>query len=160
MRVWQNIDRSRHEVSPQLVAVYTRPESRSLRIYLAEDSPIMMGLLSTLLGGEPTLRIVGQGKSAEEAVRDIETLKPDIVVTDLVLESGTGYEILEAIAARDAASRPIVVVLTNYVTEQYREKALGLGADYFFDKCGDIVRMLATMTEIAGIKLARNGSDD
>jgi len=143
-----------------VVALYTRPDSRSLRIYLAEDSPIMLGLLSTLLGGEPTLRIVGQGKSAQEALRDIETLNPDIVVTDLVLESGSGFDILEALAEREPATRPIAVVLTNYATERYRERAKGLGADYFFDKCGDIVRMLGTMTEIAGARLKRNGARD
>ena len=143
-----------------MVAVHTRPESKSLGIYLAEDSPIMMGLLSTLLGGEPTLRIVGQGKTSEEALRDIEALKPDIVVTDLALESGSGFDILEALAGRDAASRPLVIVLTNYASERYREKALGLGADYFFDKCGDIVRMLATITQIAGMESKRTGSSD
>ena len=143
-----------------MVAVYTRPESGCLRIYLAEDSPIMMALLSTLLSGEPTLRIVGQAKSSQEALRDIESLNPDIVVTDLALETGSGFDILEALAARDAAARPIVIVLTNYVTDDYREKALGLGADYFFDKCGDIVRMLGTMTEIVGMKLRRDGSND
>ena len=57
------------------MAIYTRQEAGPLRVFLAEDSTIMIGLLTTLIGGEPNLKVVGQAKSAGSAIEDINTLR-------------------------------------------------------------------------------------
>jgi DNA-binding NarL/FixJ family response regulator len=143
-----------------VVAVYNRQGTDSLGIYVAEDSPIMSSLLQTLLSGEPTLRVIGQGRTAEDTLRDIETLRPDVVIVDLVLERSSGFEVLESLSVRPRSERPLIVVLTNHTGDNFREDAMRLGADFFFDKCGEIIGMLTTLTEVAREKFRRNGSDD
>lgn len=143
-----------------MVAVYNHQGMGSLGIYVAEDSPIMASLLQTLLGGEPMLRVIGQGSTAEDALRDIGTLRPDVVIVDLALERSSGFEVLESLSAQPRSERPLIVVLTNHTDDDSREHAMRLGADFFFDKCGEIIGMLGTLTEVAREKLRRNGSDD
>src|SRR5262249_720346 len=122
------------------------------------DSTIMIGLLTTLIGGEPNLKVVGQAKSAGSAIEDINTLRPDAVVVDLALENSSGFDVLEALAQRPEERRPLLAVLSNYVSPQYRAEAKRLGADYFFDKSGEIIRMLTILTELARARLLRSAS--
>jgi DNA-binding NarL/FixJ family response regulator len=120
----------------------------------------MVNLLRTLLDDEPNLRVIGQAKSASAAIDAIRSMQPDVVVVDLGLENSSGFDVLEALSNQASSQRPIIAVLTNYVSDRYREEAKRLGADYFFDKSREIVRMLRTMSEVVKARLRRNGSED
>ena len=120
----------------------------------------MVNLLRTLLDSEPNLRVIGQAKSAGAAIDGIQSLSPDIVVVDLGLENSSGFDVLEALSTKQPSQRPLIAVLTNYVSDRYRNEAKRLGADYFFDKSREIIRMLRTMSEVVKARLRRNGSED
>jgi DNA-binding NarL/FixJ family response regulator len=77
-------------------------------------------------------------------------MTPDVVLTDIQLERGTGWDVLRAIAHKSAASRPVAMVLSNFVSEAYRSMARRLGADHFFDKSSEMALMLKTVREMAG----------
>ena len=67
---------------------------------------------------------------------------PDVLVLDLHLKQGTGYEILLHLSR--IAKRPIgkIIVLTNYASATHRRRAMALGADSFFDKSMQFEEML------------------
>ena len=132
--------------------------ARSLRVYLVEDSPIMVRLLRELLQDEAAIEVIGQSATAAVAEAEIVTLAPDVVVVDIALENGTGFDVLRALSARQSESRPVVMVLSNYVTQRYRDEAQRLGAEYFFDKNGEIVELLKTLVAMAQSTTRRNGS--
>jgi DNA-binding NarL/FixJ family response regulator len=136
------------------VAKETIPEATHLRVYVVEDSPIIVRLLRDLLAAEPSLRHIGQSKDAKTAIFDITTLRPDIVILDLSLVGSSGFDVLEALTAWPHVDRPLVAVLSNYVSDSYRQRALRLNADYFFDKSREIVRMLRTLSDLSLKNLA------
>ena len=111
------------------------------RIYLVEDSVVLRRLLLEFLGCMDGAVVVGQSGNAEAAIVDITQSAPDAVIVDLLLQSGTGFEVLAAIA-RNGPKTPLPIVLTNFTMAEYRERAAALGAAYFFDKGKDIVKML------------------
>ena len=108
----------------------------------------MARLLRELLqGDEFWVQVVGQATTASIAIAKIRALAPDVAIIDLALENGTGFDVIRALG-EDDDSRPVVVVLSNFATQRYREEAERLGADYFFDKSTEILRLLETIGAI------------
>lgn len=132
--------------------------ARPLRLYLVEDSPIMVRLLRELLEDEAAIEVIGQSATAAVAGLEIVTLAPDVVVLDIALENGNGFDVLRAIAAQQGEVHPVVIVLSNYSSQRYRDEAQRLGAECFFDKNGEIVELLKTLVAMAQSTTRRNGS--
>jgi DNA-binding NarL/FixJ family response regulator len=118
-------------------------------VYLVEDSMILVGLLRDLLAVDPGLEVVGESTNARKAIADIATLVPDVAVVDIALEDSSGFDVLKALRNMPDDARPWRIVLSNFATTRYRAEAARLGADYFFDKNGEILELLKTLTEIA-----------
>ena len=126
-----------------------KSRARRLRVYLVEDSTIIVGLLRDLLAVDPTVEVVGESTTAGKAIADIASLVPDVAVVDIALEDSSGFDVLKALGKADPDARPTRIVLSNFATERYRAEAARLGADYFFDKNGEILDLLKTLTAIA-----------
>lgn len=121
-----------------------RPE---LRVLLVEDSPVICGLITEIINDVPGVRVAESVESEREAIEAVGRLAVDVVILDLQLRKGTGFGVLRAM--RDLPKKPIVVVLTNFALQSYRETALALGARDFLDKSRDYDRLPAILTEIA-----------
>ena len=109
-------------------------------VYLVEDSEIMSTLLTELLEGNGA-RIVGHADSAGAAIADIARVKPDVVIVDIALSQGNGFDVLKEVSGT-APKRPMLVVLTNYTLKAYRSAAKRFGADLFLDKSSEIPELL------------------
>jgi DNA-binding NarL/FixJ family response regulator len=101
-------------------------------VFVVEDSGLMRHRVVEALEELVDVRVVGVAESADEAVREIKSLKPHFVVLDLRLAQGSGLFVLESVKRLEPP--PVVAVLTNYPLEQYRARCAQLGADFFFDK--------------------------
>ena len=104
-----------------------------LQVYVVEDSDIMRRLLTSAIesaGGE----LMGTADNAQQAIRQLQELRPHLVLIDLVLTSGSGFEVLDALQTGGAARGAVGVVFTNHATTEDRERSFLLGASYFFDK--------------------------
>jgi len=131
--------------------VTTTPKlrARRLRVYLVEDSTILVGLLRDLLAVDPTIEVVGESTNARNAIADIAALVPDVAIIDIALEGSSGFDVLKALRQGPPDAQPVRIVLSNFATDRYRAEAARFGADYFFDKNGEILDLLRTLTSIA-----------
>ena len=120
-----------------------------MRVYLVEDSTIIVGLLRDLLAVDPAIEVVGESTNAKTAIAGITALVPDVAVIDNALEDSSGFDVLRALSKLSTSVPTTLVVLSNFATERYRAEAARLGADYFFDKNGEILDLLKTLTAIA-----------
>jgi DNA-binding NarL/FixJ family response regulator len=132
--------------------------ARRLRVYLVEDSTIMVGLLRDLLAVDSMLEVVGGSSNARTAISEIAAMVPDVAVIDIALEDSSGFDVLKALAAAAAEARPTRIVLSIFANQRYRAVAARLGADYFFDKSGEILDLLKTLTAIAERDGSRSNS--
>jgi DNA-binding NarL/FixJ family response regulator len=130
--------------TPAEGAPRARPD---LRVLLVEDSPVIRGLITEIINDVPGVRVAESVESEREAIEAIGRLGVDVVILDLQLRKGTGFGVLRAL--RDMSKKPVVVVLTNFALNSYRETALELGARDFLDKSRDYDRLPAILTEIA-----------
>jgi DNA-binding NarL/FixJ family response regulator len=104
-----------------------------VKVFLVEDSAILRQRLLSILASVPGAVACGHAAGATEAIAAIEAAKPDAVVLDIQLESGSGFDVLRAVGASTA-----VYVLTNFANDAYRRKAQSLGARGFFDKSTEV----------------------
>ena len=72
-------------------------------------------------------------------MRGILAERPDVVVLDLHLAEGNGFDVMRALRA--AACEVAVYVLTNHPIETYRQLSQRLGARGFFDKSTEFDRL-------------------
>ena len=101
-------------------------------VYLVEDSIFIRQRLEAMLRGIPEVRIIGHARGAREAIGEILARQPQIVVCDLNLAQGTGFDVLRAL--RKQAPGIDCYVLSNFATQPYRRLAAELGACDLFDK--------------------------
>jgi DNA-binding NarL/FixJ family response regulator len=76
---------------------------------------------------------------AMPAIRDILTLRPDLVLLDVHLAEGGGFDVLNAVHV--AAPQIDFCMLTSFTAQPYRELAGRLGARAVFDKAGEFERV-------------------
>lgn len=111
------------------------------RVYVVEDSPIILAALTQRIEDDPRFTVVGHADTARGAIGELQQSMPDILIVDLHLREGTGYEIL--IFLRGVGVPPLkTIVLTNYASSAHRRRAMELGANSFFDKSMQFDEML------------------
>src|SRR4051812_33182757 len=98
----------------------------------------LLGILASIPGAVPC----GHAAGAAEAVEGIEAARPDVVVLDIQLETGNGFDVLRAVGNTAA-----VYVLTNFANDGYRRKAESLGARGFFDKSTEVEKLRQALVQ-------------
>jgi len=133
------------------------PEPR-LCVYVVEDSTILLKRIVEMLESIARVVVVGYSASAVVAIEEIETLRPDLLIVDIAIQSGTGFDVLRAVKRRLGNDAPISIVLTNHASVPYRNAAARLGASHFFDKSSEILQFVTAVQDLAGNRDKRNGS--
>jgi len=97
-------------------------------ILLADDHNIVRQGLRALLQSEPLFHLVGEASDGIEAVRLAERLKPDVLITDVMMPGLNGLEVTRQVTKSLPHTRVIILSMyTNdaYVFEAFRNGALG-----------------------------------
>jgi DNA-binding NarL/FixJ family response regulator len=105
-----------------------------LKVFLVEDLQRMRGLLGDLFSSMGGLQVVGASSTEAEAKLWLDDHPNgwDVAVIDLVLDQGSGMEVIRHCRADPAAGK--VVVFSSYASPGVRQHCLALGADAVFDK--------------------------
>ncbi|GAA4397802.1 response regulator transcription factor [Fodinibacter luteus] len=98
----------------------------TITVVLAEDQLMVLGALSTLLGLEADITVAGTAADGEEAVRLVDALRPDVLLTDIEMPGMTGLEVATEVRRRGLPTR--VVILTTFARGGYLRRALDAGA--------------------------------
>lgn len=101
-------------------------QNRKIRVLIADDHAIVRMGLSTLLGSDRELCVVGEAEDGREAVEKAVELRPDVVVMDLVMPGMDGGAATAAIVRRAPWAK--VLILTTFGTSDGIAAALSAGA--------------------------------
>ena len=96
--------------------------------------------------------MVGCSANAQEAIADVFALEPDLVLIDIGLASGSGFDVLETLQMDGLAPEAVKVVLTNHANTEYENLSRRLGADRFFDKSSETWEAVTLIHNLAANK--------
>ena len=99
------------------------------RIIVADGSEEFRRMLAELMDREEDLTVTAQTGSGEELLELAATLKPDVVVMDLMLTGLDGMEVLDGLN-RLGASRPRTLVLSAFNGPSLAAEISQRGGDY------------------------------
>jgi DNA-binding NarL/FixJ family response regulator len=120
-----------------------------LRVGLVDDSERVRARLAEALAEIPNVEVAFAADTEGEAVRLLASEDWDVLILDLQLRAGTGLGVLRAMQGLLTRNSHVAMVLTNFGFRQYRDRALALGARYFFDKSRDLPVMRRVLTDLA-----------
>jgi DNA-binding NarL/FixJ family response regulator len=110
-------------------------EREYIHVMLVEDSKLIRQALTEALASSDVARFDGFASTSQEAIEVLRSRRFDMVVVDIELAHGTGFDVLQEINKPDFPyPTPISMVLTNHAYVIYRHRAQALGVKYFFDK--------------------------
>lgn len=103
-----------------------------IRVLLAEDQAMVRGALSALLNLESDIEVLGSSADGEAAWRDVQRLKPDVLVTDIEMPGLTGLELAQRIQRHEMPMK--VIIVTTFARPGFLRRALDAGVSGYLLK--------------------------
>jgi len=104
----------------------------TVRVLIVDDDALVRAGLSMILGGTPSLTVVGEAADGIEVEQAVAAHRPDVVLMDIRMPKMDGLTATERLRRREDA--PEVVVLTTFEADEYVLRALRAGASGFLLK--------------------------
>lgn len=118
----------------------------SIRVFLADDHAVLRDSLHVLLENAPNITVVGSAPDGIETVREVQRLRPHVVVMDIGMPELNGIEATRLI--REKCPGTHVVILSVFATSQHVFDALQAGAEgYVFKESAgaEVVKAVQTV---------------
>jgi two-component system, NarL family, response regulator len=115
----------------------TMTEKPSIRVLLADDHPVVRTGLTTLIGTQADMKVVGEAANGKEAVELYRQLQPDVLIMDIRMPVMSGVDATLIIRQEFPQSR--IIVLTTYEADEDIVRTLRAGAQGYLlkDSVGD-----------------------
>ncbi len=121
-------------------------------IVIADDHAVLRESLTALLQSQPEFDVVGGAANGEEALRLVQQHAPQVLVLDLAMPGGDGFEVLRTLER--AGSRVASVVLTGSENQNDYVQVVRLGARGLVLKADKPEKLFAAIRAVADGELA------
>ncbi len=118
-------------------------DTGTIRVLICDDHAILRKGIGALLSTEPDIEVVGEASDGSEALAQVEALKPDVILMDLVMPKMDGIEATRRLTGQGAQVR--VLVLTSFAADDKVFPAIKAGAlGYILKDSGpdDLIRAI------------------
>ena len=106
--------------------------SDTITVLLIDDHELIRDGLGAVLDLEPDLRVVATAGSVQEGIHLARDIKPDVVITDLQMQDGTGLDVVRTL--RKDSDEIGLIVLTMHSGDDQIFAAMQAGASGFVGK--------------------------
>ncbi len=116
------------------------------RLLLVDDHPIVRERLAELIQREADLVVCGEAEDASQALKAVETTRPDLVIADLALKNSHGLDLIKDLHIRHPALP--VLVISMHDESLYAERSIRAGARGYITKqqaTRDMLRAIRTV---------------
>jgi NarL family two-component system response regulator LiaR len=97
-----------------------------IRVLVVDDHAIVRKGIRALLSREHEIEVIGEAADGEEAIDQAQSLRPDVILMDLVMPKLDGIEAIKQIVARQSTTR--ILVLTSFAADDKVFPAIKVGA--------------------------------
>lgn len=124
-----------------------------MRILLVDASDAFRARLQQRLSVVPGAAVVGEAAHEDQAVLTAGLCKPDVILTDLTLGSGTGFSAIKRLRA--GGFQGTAYAVTTQDESDAGPLCLAAGIDGYYDKVHDLDRLVDALVGIANAPVAR-----
>ena len=121
----------------------------SIRVFIIDEHPLAREMLARRLGSKPDMKVVGTTGDAEMGLRQIEELRPDVVLLDIKMHQADGVEVCRR--ACDIANGAKVAILTSYTDPEERRMAFRAGVRGYLLKEVDTPKLVRWIRRLVGV---------
>jgi NarL family two-component system response regulator LiaR len=117
--------------------------SELIRVMVVDDHPVVRQGIKSLLSEEEGIQVVGEAVNGKDAIEKVETLKPDVILMDLVMPEMNGIQAIEKITAAHPDAR--ILVMTSFSADDKVFPSIKAGALGYLLKDSDpedLIRMI------------------
>ena len=117
--------------------------SELIRVMVVDDHPVVRQGIQSLLSEEEDIQVIGEAVNGKDALEKVETLKPDVILMDLVMPEMNGIQAIEKITAAHPDAR--ILVMTSFAADDKVFPSIKAGALGYLLKDSDpedLVRMI------------------
>jgi DNA-binding NarL/FixJ family response regulator len=122
----------------------------SVTVVLVEDHRLVREGTRQLLDRDPSIRVVGEASTGEEAVRLALDLRPSVMLVDVQLEGMNGIDVIRTVTR--VATQVRCVVLSAYDDYVYITEAFEAGA------CGYLLKTVSASELVGAVRAAAAGA--
>ena len=112
--------------------------SEKITVLISDDNREFANTLAKYLEEDEQIEVIGMAKDGEEALTMIESLKPNVVLLDVIMPHLDGLGVLEKLNSMNIEKMPICIMLSAVGQDKITQKAITLGAQYYVVKPFDI----------------------
>jgi NarL family two-component system response regulator LiaR len=120
--------------------------TETIRILIADDHAIVREGLRALIGTRPDMELVGEAADGVEAVLKARSLRPDVILLDLVMPRKDGIEAIGEIKRENPKAR--ILVLTSFAEDEKVFPAIQSGALGYLLKDSSPQELLRAIREV------------
>jgi NarL family two-component system response regulator LiaR len=106
--------------------------TRPIRILVADDHAIVRAGMRALLKTEPDMQVVGEAEDGVETVLKARSLRPDVLLLDLVMPRQDGIQAVQQIVEEGLEVR--ILILTSFAEDENVFPAIKAGASGYLLK--------------------------
>jgi len=102
------------------------------KIYIVEDDQFSINFYTNRLVDEGYE--ISSSPEADTAFRQIKKNKPDLIIVDLMIQGGNGFDLIVKIRKEKGFKKTPIIVLSNLGQDKDVQEAINKGADKYFVK--------------------------
>jgi two-component system response regulator NreC len=118
-----------------------------VRVLIVDDHAVVRSGIRLLLDQESDIEPVGEAGSGREAIFESRSLKPDVILMDVVMPDGNGLEVIPTLLRERPEAK--VLVLSMQDDPRYVREAFDAGAQGYVLKEAADVEVVAAVREVA-----------
>jgi DNA-binding NarL/FixJ family response regulator len=124
---------------------------KQTRILIVDDHPIVRQGLRSMIEQEPDLTVCGEAEGMSQAMQAYFEQQPDIIVTDISLENGSGVELIKELTARTPDLK--ILVCSMHDEMLFAERALRAGAKGYINKEEATDKLILAIRRVASSRV-------
>ena len=105
-----------------------------LKVLILDDNDLHRAKTQQIFSSCEDYEIISSTNDGLEGYNLVCDKKPDIILSDIVLQNYDGFELLEKIRNIEGFEKPKILITSSLKGEDFAQKAIDLGANYYMVK--------------------------
>ena len=119
-----------------------------IRVLIADDNKDFCDIVRRYLDKQDDMEVIGIASDGIDALEMIINIQPEVVILDIIMPHIDGLGVLERLRNSKIEKMPKIIILSAVGQDKITQRAIALGADYYFVKPFDMEVFVKRIREL------------